>query len=467
MSDVTTPNGGGGLSSRLSELLFRPVDIASLVAFRIIFGGCMLYESIHYYVSGYLQEYLIHPQFHFKFYGFTWVRELPEPVMHIIFVAMAIAAAMVMVGAWYRIASAALAVTFSYSFLLEATQYRNHWYLLALLSILMAFLPAHRAASVDARRRPEIASRVVARWPVLLIQVQLGLVYFFAGVAKLSGDWISGSSMRAIVRELPSQDPEQIAFLLQDWVIALFVWSGLLFDLLIAFALAHPRTRKLAYIGAAGFHITNGTFLVAVGVFPWFMLMASSIYFAPSWPRTLLNRIGWTDFAADEGGGALPGSGHRRWVVGLLSVHLAIQLFLPLRQHLPIYDGPTSWTHEGHRWAWRMKMISKRVDSFSLWSVDPDTGARVDLTPNVAQGLRPFQREIMARQPDLLLQFAHDLHDQLRERFGKEYPIYADVVVRLNGRPPMPLIDSTRDLSREEWTLGAAEFIAPMARTRY
>lgn len=60
-------------------------------------------------------------------------------------------------------------------------------------------------------------------------------------------------------------------------------------------------------------------------------------------------------------------------VVGLLSVYLLVQLLLPLR-HL-LYAGDPSWTEEGHRYAWHMKLRDKDAEAV-FHVVDGQTGQR-------------------------------------------------------------------------------------------
>lgn len=458
MSDSHDRTADPGALSRL----FRPVDISSLVAFRIILGGCMLWENTRYWLAGYFREYLITPEFHFKFYGFSWVGELPEFWMQVVFLLLVVSSFGVLVGAFYRVSCLVMFLTFSYTFLLEATAYRNHVYLLALLSFLMIFLPAHRAYSFDARRRPETGSLTTPVWTIWLLRFQLGAVYFFAGVAKFDPDWIAGRSLEAIFRS-EGHSPELVSFLLQGWVTHFFVWSGLCFDLLITFALLWRRTRLLSYIGASSFHLVNGTFLVSVGIFPWFMLFATTIFFDPNWPREVLSRLGLPirrlipeveDSAAPVRLDAM-----RRCVVGLLALYVSIQVLLPLRQHL--YPGDTAWTHQGHRWAWRMKLVAKAATDIRLRSVDPVTFDEVNLDPNL-RVLLPWQVERMARQPDLTLQFVHALHDRILEQTGKDLPIYADILVSLNGRPPMPILDPNVDLVGVPWSIRPNPAIVPL-----
>ncbi len=428
----------------------------------------MLFETSRYWFKGELAKVLIRPDLHFKFYGFTWVEELPEWAMLCVFALMVLSSAGVFLGAFYRTSAIVLFVTFTYSFLLEATAYRNHWYLLALLSLLMIFLPAQRAWSFDAKRRPAIARKITPQWNIWLLQFQIGVVYFFAGVAKIDADWLSGGSFLAII-DSGSHSEGVATFLKQSWVIGFFSWSGLLFDLTITFFLLWSRTRLFAFLAAAGFHLTNGLFLVDVGIFPWFMLLGSTVFFVPNWPRVIAHRIGLateptlpkTEFATPRGSPMQS----RHLIIALLALHVAIQIYLPLRQHM--YPGNTSWTHEGHRWAWRMKLVPKTVTSIRVFTVDPDTGQTIELNESLDRAVLPMQKERMGRQPDLLLQFAHDVHDKLQEKYGKDFPIYADVRVSMNREISQPLIDATVDLSKETWTLGPASWIVPREKTRY
>ena len=45
--------------------LFEPVDIASLVCFRVLFGAIMLWEVWRYLRNGWIYRYFIEPEFFF------------------------------------------------------------------------------------------------------------------------------------------------------------------------------------------------------------------------------------------------------------------------------------------------------------------------------------------------------------------------------------------------------------------
>jgi len=179
-----------------AQRLFAPIDIASLVYFRIAFGAIMLWEVWRYFSKGWISRYWIDPVMNFTYYGFDWITPLPGPGMYILFAGLGILALAMMVGWHYRLSALLFFLGFTYSFLLEQARYLNHFYLICLISFLMIWMPAHRAFSVDAQQRPAIAAQVAPAWTLWLLRAQLGLVYFYAGVAKLNPDWLAGEPLR-------------------------------------------------------------------------------------------------------------------------------------------------------------------------------------------------------------------------------------------------------------------------------
>ena len=138
---------------RVCAALFEPVDISFLVFFRILFGGIMLWEVYRYFSYGWISRYYVEPVVNFTYYGFSWVKPWPGRGMYIHFFVLGLAAACVMAGFLYRIATPVFFLAFTYTFLLDQTRYLNHFYLVCLVSFLMCFLPAELAFSVDALLR--------------------------------------------------------------------------------------------------------------------------------------------------------------------------------------------------------------------------------------------------------------------------------------------------------------------------
>ena len=135
----------------LRERLSEPVDIASLVMVRVFFGLIMLWEVIRYFEYGWIRKYWIAPDFHFRYFGFDWVAPWPGEGMYWHFLGLGFLAVLITLGLFYRVAAALFFIGFSYVFLLEQARYLNHFYLVCLVSFLMAVVPANRAASLDCR----------------------------------------------------------------------------------------------------------------------------------------------------------------------------------------------------------------------------------------------------------------------------------------------------------------------------
>ena len=72
-----------------------------------------------------------------------------------------------------------------------------------------------------------------------MLRCQVGFVYFFGGIAKIEGDWLSGVPMQMMLLERadlfgqPAGEPAVALF---------FAWSGLLLDLLAVPLLWWKRT---------------------------------------------------------------------------------------------------------------------------------------------------------------------------------------------------------------------------------
>ena len=85
--------------------LYQPVDIASLVFFRIAFGLIMFWEVCRYLYLDWIGELYIRPDYHFKYPGFNWVSMLPGEWLYIHFYLLGILSLMIAIGLFYRLAT--------------------------------------------------------------------------------------------------------------------------------------------------------------------------------------------------------------------------------------------------------------------------------------------------------------------------------------------------------------------------
>jgi vitamin K-dependent gamma-carboxylase len=447
----------------LGYRLFQPVDGASLAVFRILFGAIMVWEVYRYFSNDWIQRYWVEPSFHFTYHGFGWVEPLPGRWMEVLFAVLGGLAACIALGLFYRVATVLFFVGFTYTFLLEQARYLNHFYLVCLLAFLLCLVPAHRVWSLDAVLRTDRWRETVPTWSLWLLRAQIGLVFFFAGVAKLNGDWLQGEPLRMWLAER-TDFPVLGRFFTEDWAPWLFSYGGLLFDLCVIPFLIWPRTRLLAFAAAVGFHMTNQQ-LFTIGIFPFLALGTALLFFPPDWPRfrwlrARLRRpprqpvvasfprapLGWRLRPAQVA------------LLGVVGVFLAIQVLMPLR-HFAI-PGNVSWTEEGHRWSWHMKLRDKESDArFEIVSAD-GSGLLVDPSAYLTE----WQYEEMSTRPDMIVQFARHVRERVSTLGIGKVEVRGEVFTRLNGREPQRLIEPEVDLAsiERQGLLGHAGWIVPL-----
>jgi vitamin K-dependent gamma-carboxylase len=436
--------------------LFTRVDIASLVVFRIAFGAIALWEVWRYFTYGWISRYYIEPAFHFSYFGFSWVKPWPGDGMYIHFYMLGLLAILIMVGAFYRLSAFAFFLAFTYVFLLDQARYLNHFYLFSLISFLMIFVPAHRALSVDAAVMPAIRSQTAPNWSLWMLRLQIGLVYFYGGLAKVNVDWLRGEPMREWM-SYRTDFPIIGQWFTEEWMVYLFSYGGLLFDLLFFPLVLWKRTRWLALLVALGFHLTNAH-LFSIGIFPWFMIAAGFLYLEPDWPRRFIPRL--RQGAPSNGETPTQLSIGQKWIVGALALYFAFQLLFPLRHWL--YPGDVNWTEEGHRFSWRMKLRDKDAYA-SFYATDPATNRTWEINPYdyVTDG----QFDEMLSRPDMILQFVYHVADDLRGQGYDGIEIRALVEVSLNRREYQLMIDPSVDLAQQPWDLLPADWILPLKQT--
>src|SRR4051812_16130948 len=314
------------------------VDSAWLAAFRVLFGLTLLISMLRFLAYGWIDQLLIAPQFHFKYWGFSWVEVPPAAELYALFWLMAALCMLVSVGLFFRAAAFGLFFGFSYLQLLDVTTYLNHYYLAGLLALLLACSPAGQTFALDARLRPATARRTVATAWLYLFRFQVALVYTFAGLAKAHGDWLFHAQPLRIWLLSRADAPIIGPLLAQDWAAPMMSWAGFLFDTGIPWLLMNARLRPLAYLLVIGFHGLTGL-LFPIGMFPVIMVLSALVFFSPGWPRKLWARLPpkirprWAATPSWSGGECLPmpAQRSRRFGRALAAAYCLFQLLFPLR----------------------------------------------------------------------------------------------------------------------------------------
>lgn len=416
-----------------------PVDAAGLGAFRLLFGLLMTAAVIRTAWLDWIEALYIDPVFHFTYPGFAWVQPLPGPWMYLVFAAMGTSALALGLGIHARPAAAAFFALFTYVELCDVAPYLNHHYLVSLLALLLAVLPSDAAFAL--RGTP----RRVPLGAYTLLRAQIGLVYVFAGIAKLDADWLLRAEPLATWLQGYAHVPLIGAALAAPATAFVMSWGGALFDLLVPFFLLWRRTRPVAYAVLVGFHVAVGL-LFPIGMFPWLMIACATVFFAPDWPRRVPGRMRVA--ATTPRTPALPVP---RLAVVLGGLWLALQIALPLR-HLA-YPGDVNWTEQGFRFSWRVMLIEKT--GMLEYRVVDAQGVETRVVPR--DGLTELQRRQLATQPDLIAQYARHLAMQR----GPGTRVYADAWASLNARPSQRLIDPDIDLAQAPvWPAPASYILA-------
>lgn len=420
-----------------------PISIAPLVIFRIAFGALMLLSITRFILKGWVYSMYVMPKMYFPFYGFEWVKPLPESGMYIVFGLMLLASLGILLGAFYRFNTLLFFLLFTYVELIDKTNYLNHYYFISLVSFILIFLPANKNFSLDNKLFKTGETNVVPRFFILLLQLQMFTVYFFAGVAKLNYDWLFEAQPLKTWLPAFSHYPIIGSYMEKEWVAFLFCWFGCVYDLLIGFFLFNKRTVNIAYVFVVVFHAATALFF-NIGMFPYIMMTITIIFFKESFHEKILNVLK-TIFRYSPT--YLKRTGNinlKPIVVSVFCIYFVFQLLLPFRYFL--YEGKLFWTEQGYRFSWRVMLMEKAGTAFFFVN-DKKTGKQIEVDNK--HYLTYLQEKMMATQPDMMVDYAKFLKNEFQKKGFDNPSITAQSYVTLNGCGSREFIDPTVDLSAE------------------
>ncbi len=426
----------------MNNLLFKQIDNTGLVLFRVVFGLLISIEAFGAIATGWVRRTLVEPDFTFNFIGFEFLQPLVGDTMYFYFVLMGVFGLMVMLGYKYRMSMAVYALMWSGVYLLQKSAYNNHYYLMMLLCWVMAFLPANRWLSLDAKYNSSLQSRSMPQWCLLVLILQVWLVYTFASIAKFYPDWLNGTAIALFMNSKESY--WLIGPMLQlDWVHQTIIYVGIVFDLLIIPLLLWRRTRMIAFAISVVFHLFNSV-VFQIGIFPY-MSIAFALFFFSS--ETLKKRFIPLKYQSIPAHSTPPNSRakYNNIPIGIFSLYFIIQLALPVR-HWFIQDD-VLWTEEGHRLSWRMMLRSKR-GNVTIWAVNKESGERYRYNYNAL--LKNKQKHSFKTKPDLIWQLAQRIK-KIEADKGIDAAVYVDAKVRVNGGVFHQFTNPEVDLAAVKW----------------
>jgi hypothetical protein len=387
--------------------------------------------------------------------------------MYVLFILLLIACIFIIFGLFYRTNTILFFLIFTYIELIDKTNYLNHYYFISLISLLLILLPANSYFSLDTYFGICKRKKTIKAWQINIIKLQIGLVYFFAGISKLNYHWLFEA--QPLINWLKHQSDFPIIgkLLLYDFTAYLFSWVSAIFDIFIFFLLINKRSRLISYFVAFIFHIMTAI-MFPIGVFPYVMIASTLIFFNDNFHKKIIGFISKysllksSEFFDDK-------TNYQNKTNSILKVFLigffTLQIFLPLR--FILYPGKLFWTEQGYRFSWRVMLIEKA--GYSQFYIHEPKMDRKMLIQN-RDYLTPQQEKMMSTQPDMILQYAHFLSKTFKDssivesngeiiNMGANPKVTADITVSLFNKGSRKFIDSEKNLSETKRGFGNKEWI--------
>jgi hypothetical protein len=445
----------------LQKYLNQKSESVTLAVFRICFGIMMLYGLLRFWYKGWIETTYIDSKFHFKYYGFSWVKSLGD-YNYVLFVICIISTILITIGYKYRAAMIVFFLSFTYIELIEKTIYLNHYYFVSILSFLMVFLPANATFSLDNVHSKSNYTNI-PKWTIDSLKLLLCIVYFYAGLAKLNSDWLFSALPLKIW--LPSKYDIPVigeTVLQYNWVHYAMSWGGMLYDLSIPFLLFFRKTRLIGFLLVVFFHLFTAV-LFPIGMFPYIMIVSALVFFDPSTHHKIIAKIKQLIPQIQSKKHLNPmltidlfPYKKKKLTLILITVFFTVQLLLPFRYLL--YPSELFWSEEGYRFSWRVMLVEK-IGNTSFKIQNKKTGSFFYV--NNSEFLSPLQEKQMSFQADMILEYAHYLEKYFQQQGHKDIAIFAESYVSLNGRPSQMFIDPKINLLDQKESFKPKTWIIP------
>jgi len=444
------------MTNKLFEYFKKESLPYPLALYRIGFGILIMFSLVRFASNGWIESLYIEPDFHFSYYGFSWVKPLGI-YTYLIFLICFASALFVTIGYKYRYSIVILFLSFTYIELMDKTTYLNHYYLLSCISFLMIFLPCATYFSIDKQENVKIP-----QWTIDSLKILIVIVYIYAGLAKINSDWLINAQPLKIWLRAKYTIPFIGETLLQkDYSYYLFSWGGMIYDCVIPFLLLYKRTRYFAFFMVIAFHIMTRVLFPPIGMFPYIMIFSCIIFFDNSLHKKILDFIrqflGLRIKSLEKFTSDINSYAKSRLIIPIVVLFFVFQIIFPLRNNF--YQGELLWTEQGYRFSWRVMLIEKA--GYTTFKVVDNKNKNFQVVDNM-DFLTPFQIKQMSFQPDMILDYAHFLGDTFKKRGFNDVSVFADSYVTLNGRPSKRFIDPKVDLYKQKNDLKHKTWIIPI-----
>lgn len=173
----------------------------------------------------------------------------------------------------------------------------SHKVLVALLFCLV-WADSGRALSVDARRRREGGEPArVAIWPLRLLRIQIGLIYFSSGLLKLlSESWRDGTAVRYTLETNAFHRFPTTALAQWEWPLTALTYATVVWELAFIPLVLNRRTRTPTLLFGVLMHVGMAITL-ELGTFSAVMLTAYLAFVDPASLSKLITSLRGVRFA--------------------------------------------------------------------------------------------------------------------------------------------------------------------------
>lgn len=439
------------MMERFRKFLQEQIDGRVLGLFRVVYSLFMAFEMIYYLRISLVKNMFVLPAVNFKYDGLAWLTPLPGPAMTALVWLLLAAALLMAAGVWFKWAARFFALGNAFIFFQDTSLYNNHIYLYILVAWLLSCTHADQFVSFRKKTVDQIP-----RWEQFIFQLQMVIVYFYAGVIKFKYDWLVRQEPVRSLSVGYADDRFLAGIVKQEAVIYILTYGGLLLDLASPLLLWYKPVRKWAVYLFMGFHLFNSIVFDDIAFFPFVMLAGLVIFYEPNelpWLKRLFRPAEAagtkkTKASSVPVGAPLPG----KLVQNLFVAYFAFQILFPFRGFF--LPNQMDWTTIGNRFSWRVKADSRGIDEL-LFQISYADG-NVE-TMNVAQLLNAHwinthQLKMLINDPRAVKALAMGVQKKMNKSGWAVSSITARIKLRCNGRSPQYFIDPSADLTKVKYS---------------
>ncbi|XP_046960548.1 vitamin K-dependent gamma-carboxylase [Vanessa cardui] len=270
---------------KLTDYLHKPVDSSSLAVTRILFGLAMLFDIPDERGGSVMEKRWGDPTI-CRFPLIPIVKAVPMPFMALVYAALWLGALGITLGYKYRLSATVFTICYWYLFLIEKSYWNNHSYLFGVVALLLATTEANCYWSLDSQLGITRMKQTVPYWNYFILKYQFFILYFMAGMKKGTAEWLTGYSVQNLSEHWVFS-PFKLFLTVPQTDFLIVHWFVFAFDISVAIWMMWSRTRNVAMIFCALFHLMNSR-LFRIGMFPWVCLATMPLFYSFDWPKTIM-----------------------------------------------------------------------------------------------------------------------------------------------------------------------------------